>query len=194
MTAAKVQDQRENLEKKVNEILIIKIAAKVEVDSDKTDQGLSKKIKGGITIEDGYYHGNILSEPIEDLDGKILTNHNFIGLKEKQRLMKTRLMPVKCPSEDSDQCTAKNIDNSDPGLIQEVEDEDKYETAKKEITREKRFKKQENIDSIHLFSSFNYWMPIEMKLKKRNENNKNGEAEGEGENEESELEEPSFSF
>jgi hypothetical protein len=126
-------------------------------------------------------------------------------VKQKQRLMKIRMMPVKCPSEDSDQCTAKDIENSDLDHIEEVDSEDKFEAAKKEMLREKRFKKQENIESIHLFSSFNYWMPIEMKFKqvvKEKEKKKKDEAEGEGEGEsengesehEPEHEDPLFSF
>jgi hypothetical protein len=100
------------------------------------------------------------------------------GPISKQRLMKARLMPVKCPSEEEDKCTVDLIEHTEGDHIHEV-DENKYEAAKKEMEREKRFKKQEFIKSITLMASFNYWLPVEMKMRPHEE----GEGEGEGEGE-----------
>ena len=81
---------------------------KAEEEEDKTVNGDALRIKGGIEIgADGYYHGNILSEKIEGINTTMPStqaqkNENSSSIPADQKLMKIRMMPVKCLSESED--------------------------------------------------------------------------------------------
>lgn len=135
-----------------------------------SDLGLSKMVKGAIEIgKDGYYHANINSVKFEDEDGK----------KNKSRIMKVRLMEVKCTSENSDKCSADQLIPENNAIMEE-EEEDKFEVARREIEKERAYHKREPIQTLHLVASFNHWNPIEMKPNKPPKKNKETEGEGEG--------------
>ena len=122
------------------------------------------------------YHGNILSEKIEDID----------GTTTKQRIMKVRLMPVECKSANEDDCSVKEA----KGTVREQaheEDEDRYDYSRNKKLKEERFLKREPIETMHLMASFNYWDPIELKM------DKPPEIEGEGEDNNN-SEEITFTF
>ena len=139
-----------------------------EDDEEKSDYGASKIVKGGIvTGTDGYYHANINSQKFEDPEGN----------EDKSRILKVRLMPIKWPSEESDNCSANKISPEGEAILEE--DEDKYEVARREIAKEKQWHKREPIESLHLMASFNYWQPIEMKPIKPNKIENQDDAEGE---------------
>ena len=84
-------------------------------------QNPSEKLaKGGIEKgDDGYYYGNILSNPVQDFQSRAVSL--FLGKEMKQGLIKARLMPIKCPSEDSKDCSI--TDKDEEKSLHEVDEE-----------------------------------------------------------------------